>query len=151
MSPHHEPPGLARQQALRTVFRVLSICFPIGLLMVGYGFYTFATTDPGFEPGLPSGMGMFIAGGLLMVFGFFCLNAGFMGGAARYSAGETMPVVKDSASFLTDGEGVAGIGRTVDDARPRTPSSPAGPYCRACGVRNDEDATFCDGCGASLA
>jgi len=27
----------------------------------------------------------------------------------------------------------------------------AGPYCRACGVRRDADARFCDGCGASRA
>jgi hypothetical protein len=74
-----------------------------------------------------------------------------MGTAARYGAGETVPVVKDSASYLTDGEGVLGVGRTVDD-RPSAPAaSQPGPYCRSCGVLNDDDARFCDGCGTSLA
>jgi hypothetical protein len=26
-----------------------------------------------------------------------------------------------------------------------------GPYCRACGTRNDAEARFCDSCGASMA
>ena len=46
---------------------------------------------------------------------------------ARYAAGETMPVVKDSLDYLK-----------------------AGPFCSTCGVRNDADAKFCDSCGATL-
>ena len=68
-------------------------------------------------------------------------------GASRFVAGETMPVVKDSASYLTDGEGVLGVGRTVDDGD----QAATGPFCSKCGVRNDPDAKFCDSCGAPLA
>ena len=67
------------------------------------------------------------------------LQWGFLGAAARYGAGETMPVVKDSATYLSDGEGILGVGRT------------AGPFCSKCGVRNDADAKFCDSCGGALA
>ena len=47
--------------------------------------------------------------------------------------------------------GVVIFGRTVDDQTATAAAAAAGPYCRSCGVRNDPDARFCDGCGQSLA
>ena len=67
---------------------------------------------------------------------------------ASYVAGETMPVVKDSATYLSDGRGIAGVGRTEDRMEA---SAVTGPYCRQCGTRNDSDARFCDSCGQTLA
>lgn len=144
-------PGLRGQAGVRTVFRALGLVLaPLGVVLVALGFYRFVTFDPsGWDAGPPDGFLMFAAGSLVAVVGFALLNAGFMGAAARYGAGETMPVVKDSAAYLSDGEGVLGVGRTVDD-RPATTAT-TGPFCRSCGVRNDEDAKFCDGCGASVA
>jgi hypothetical protein len=122
---------------------------PVGVVMVALGFYRFVTFDPSFGgSGAPDGFLLFAGGGVLAVVGFGLLNAGFLGATARYGAGETMPVVKDGASYLSDGEGVLGVGRTVDD---RQASTATGPYCRSCGVRNDPDARFCDGCGDTLA
>lgn len=139
-------PGLRGQGTARTVFRVLGcLLTPVGVVLVALGFYDFVTVDPGFD-GPPAGLFMFAGGGFLTVIGFGCLNVGFLGTAARYSAGETMPVVKDSASYLSDGQGILGVGRTVDDA-----AGPTGPFCRSCGTRNDQEARFCDGCGLSLA
>ncbi|MBI2245014.1 MAG: hypothetical protein HYU55_14135 [Nocardioides sp.] len=63
---------------------------------------------------------------------------GFLGAAARYGAGETVPVVKDSATYLSDGEGILGAGRTT------------GSYCSRCGVRTGADAGSCDSCGSAL-
>jgi hypothetical protein len=147
-------PGLRGQRTARTVFRVLGcILAPLGVVLVVVGFYRFVTIEPTFD-GPPSGLFMFAAGGFMAVFGVGFLNAGLLGTAARYSAGETMPVVKDSASYLTDGEGVLGVGRTVDDGRPTTApttGSATGPFCRTCGTRNDQEARFCDGCGRPLA
>ncbi|MFC5176828.1 zinc-ribbon domain-containing protein [Nocardioides taihuensis] len=147
-------PGLRDQGAARTVFRVLGcLLTPLGAVLVAVGFYRFVTVDPGFD-GPPAGFLVFAAGGFMTVVGFGFLNAGFLGTAARYSAGETMPVVKDSASYLSDGEGILGMGRTVDDGRPAPTAgstAAAGPYCRSCGTRNDPEARFCDGCGHSLA
>lgn len=142
-------PGLRQQAGVRNVFRVLGLVLtPVGVILVALGFYRFVTFNPsiGQSEG-PDGFFLFIGGGILAVVGFGLLNAGFMGAAARYGAGETMPVVKDSAAYLSDGEGVVGVGRTVDDA----PTTTAGPFCRSCGVRNDPDARFCDGCGNALA
>jgi len=142
-------PGLRQQTGVRNVFRGLGLVLtPVGVILVALGFYRFVTFDPSsWGAGPPDGFLMFIGGGLLAVVGFGLLNAGFMGAAARYGAGETMPVVKESATYLSDGEGILGVGRTVDDP----PATAAGPFCRSCGVRNDPDARFCDGCGNSLA
>ncbi len=141
-------PGLRNQAGARTFFRVLGIVLtPVGVVVFVWGL-TKVFGDTGFEGPEPSHIVAFIGGLPLIGFGLMALNVGFLGAAARYGAGETMPVVRDSASYLTDGEGILGVGRTVDDG-PR--STVTGPYCRACGVRNDADARFCDGCGASLA
>lgn len=145
-------PGLRSQSGTRTVLRALGLLMaPVGVLLVVVGFARFAGLG-GAEwsgDGAPPGFLMFAGGGFVAVIGFALLNAGFMGVAARYGAGETMPVVKDSAAYLTDGHGVLGVGRTVDDS----PGAAAvtGPFCRSCGTRNDSDATYCDGCGQRLA
>jgi hypothetical protein len=149
-------PGLRSQSGTRTVLRALGLVMaPAGVLLVIVGFARFAGVggEDWSGDGAPPGFLMFAGGGLLGVIGFALLNAGFMGVAARYGAGETMPVVKDSAAYLTDGQGVLGVGRTVDDAAatPTGATAAAGPYCRSCGARNDSDATYCDGCGQRLA
>jgi len=132
-------PGLRNQAGARRAFRIAGLVLaPVGVVLVVVGFYRFVTTDPGLDSGAPDGFVMFALGGVLTVVGFGCLNAGFLGSAARYGAGETMPVVKDSAAYLSDGEGILGVGRT------------AGPYCSACGVRNDAGARFCDSCGTAI-
>jgi hypothetical protein len=143
-------PGHADQARMRRTARLVGF----GLLAAGvalaikggYEFVQDAASDvigdgrSGFAAVLLLG-----AGGFLVVFGLAALIAGYLGATARYSAGETMPVVKDSAAYLTDGQGLLGVGRTVDDA----PERP-GPFCTRCGVRNDEAARFCDGCGHAI-
>ncbi|CAN5165040.1 hypothetical protein BH11ACT1_BH11ACT1_31930 [soil metagenome] len=142
-------PGFERNRNQRIFLRVLG-----GVLLVA-GIYLLVTAGMAFadEMGsadVNSGPGSILklgAGGFLVVVAFGALNAGFLGAQARYAAGETMPVVKDSASFLSDGQGVLGIGRTVDDAPGETKT---GPFCSKCGVRNDAGATYCDACGTAL-
>lgn len=137
-------PGLAHQSTVRTVARVAG---PV-LLVVGLGFVVtafvdfFATMD---SFGAPEKFWMFFVGLPILFVGGALTQAGHAGTAARYVAGETMPVVKDSASYLSEGRGIAGIGRTEEAA------AATGPYCRQCGTRNDADARFCDSCGQSLA
>ena len=145
-------PGLRGQDGMRTVFRVLGVgLLVIALVFLGLGlqsfFSAFGNDDP--DAGFPSRFWMAFVGILLLGPAGWCLQAGFLGAASRYVAGETMPAVKDSAAYLTDGEGVLGVGRTVDDAAPAT--SATGPSCSTCGTRNDGDASFCDRCGAALA
>lgn len=138
--------GLAGQAGARTFFRVAGVVLvPVGIAVLVYGIVNVFGHDGYGSP--PARYIVAFLGGLPITgVGLMCLNVGFLGAIARYGAGETMPVVKDSASYLSDGQGVLGVGRIVDDE----PAASTGPYCRSCGTRNDDDARHCDGCGAAL-
>jgi hypothetical protein len=143
-------PGFADQARKRTILRVVGfVLLAVGLVIAVRGgmlfLRGFTSGDIDDTSGL-TGILMLGGGGFLCIFGLAFLNAGFLGATARYGAGETMPVVKDSAAYLSDGQGVLGVGRTVDDQ----PAAAAGPFCAKCGVRNDATARFCDSCGSSL-
>ncbi|MGV3562057.1 MAG: zinc ribbon domain-containing protein [Nocardioides sp.] len=137
----------------RTVLLVVGSLLLVGGAVIAYlggrDFFAAAnmeSMDPQF------GSFFTMAGGAFMViFGIGMLNAGTLGAQSRYVAGETMPTVKKSAEYLSDGQGIMGVGRTVDDGAAAGTQRASGPFCRACGTRNDEDARFCDGCGASMA
>ena len=118
-------PGFARQTQYRTAFRAAGVVLlVVGLSVFVWGIRSFMGAED-----MPSGLSVvaFLGGFLVAAFGVMCLQAGFVGAGARYAAGETMPVVKDSLDYLK-----------------------AGPFCSKCGVRNDADAKFCDSCGATL-
>ena len=135
----------------RTTFRVVGVVLLLaGLVIGGIGVSQFIADFESMEGG-PTPIFVMAAGAFLCVFGLGALNAGTIGAQSRYVAGETMPTVKQSAAYLSDGEGIMGVGRTVDDGTAAGTQPATGPFCRACGVRNDEDAKFCDGCGASMA
>lgn len=137
-------PGLANQSSVRTAFRVLGpVILLVGLGFVVVGFVDFFGSMNSFRG--PEKFWMLFVGLPVLFVGGALTQAGYAGTAARYVAGETMPVVKDSATYLSDGRGIAGIGRTEEAA------AATGPYCRQCGTRNDADARFCDSCGQSLA
>src|SRR4051795_12503973 len=142
------PPGIRGQRSTRIAFRVVGLLLlvvALGLLAVGL--QNLFSTGDSFDG--PDKFWMVFVGVLLLGPAGWCLQAGFVGVASRYVAGETTPVLKDSAAYLSDGEGILGVGRTVDDAR--APSAATGPSCSRCGTRNDAAASFCDSCGAALA
>lgn len=134
-------PGHRNQSTARSVFRVLGpLSMLVALVLMGVAIADFfAVFNSDDFDAQPTKFWMFFLALPFFVAGGAMIQAGFLGAAARFAAGETMPVVKDSAAYLTDGRGLAGVGRTVD-----------GPYCRGCGARNDAEARFCDGCGQSL-
>jgi len=142
-------PGLRNQPQLRTAFRIAGIVLvPVGIALVAIGFASLFSTmnsdpfsDESFGP--PKRFFFAFIGMPVLAVGGWCLQAGFFGAAARYAAGETMPVVKDSAAYLTDGEGVLGVGRTVDDE----PSK----FCSSCGNPAGVAARFCESCGHAFA
>lgn len=143
------PPGLRGQQGARTTFRVVGIVLLVGALgFLAVGLQDLFSSADSLDG--PHRFWMIFVGVLMLGPAGWCLQAGFMGVASRYVAGETTPVIKDSAAYLTDGQGFLGVGRTVDHAGP-PPSAATGPYCSSCGTRNDADASFCDSCGAALA
>lgn len=141
-------PGLRNQAGLRTAFRVLGLLAVAGALMLivtaGMDFFGSMGSFEG-----PHKFWMFFVGLPLLAVGGWLLQAGFLGAGSRYVAGETAPVVKDAASFLTDGRGILNVGATAATPVDAVPAS--GPYCRSCGTRNDADARFCDSCGTAMA
>lgn len=142
-------PGLPNQPQLRNVFRVAGILlFGAGVVMIVLGFIALfgtMTDDPFADDsfGPPKQFFLAFVGMPVAAVGAWCLQAGFMGVAARYAAGEGVPVVKDSAAYLTDGEGILGVGRTVDDE----PSK----FCPSCGKPAGVAARFCESCGHAFA
>jgi hypothetical protein len=147
------PPGLPEQVRVRNILRITGlVLLVVGLFLFGSGLADFLSTmsDPGMNG--PTKFWELFVGLLLLAPAGWCLQAGFLGAASRYVAGETTPVVKDSASYLSDGQGILGVGRTVDDAsEPGDETRPHGLSCSACGTRNDTGASFCDHCGHALA
>jgi len=137
-------PGLRNQESLRVVFRVAGVVLLVAAFACLFVAVREFFTLEGFEQ--PTHFWLMFVGIPLLAVSGWCLQAGFLGAAARFTAGETMPVVRDAASYLSDGEGVLGVGRTVDDAPAKV-----GSFCSRCGVRNDEGAKFCDACGNALA
>jgi hypothetical protein len=147
-----QAPGFRGQRTTRIAFRVVGlVLLAVALVFLAIGLQDFFSSSDSFEG--PHKFWMVFVGILMLGPAAWCLQAGFLGAASRYVAGEAMPVVKDSAAYLSDGQGVLGVGRTVDDAPggPARAPAAAGPYCAKCGVRNDADASFCDSCGAALA
>jgi hypothetical protein len=139
VSTSQQGPGIRGQALARNVFRVVglvALVVAIGFLVVGLqDFFSSADSFDG-----PHKFWMIFVGLFGLAVAGWCLQAGFMGAASRYFAGETMPVVKDSAAYLTD-----------HDAPAPADAAALGPYCSRCGVRNDVDASYCDSCGAALA
>ena len=135
-------PGYSRQSSMRFVFRVAAVVvLVLALYFVVVGFADLLTSDDE-----PQKFWMLFVGIPLLAVGGWLAMAGFGGAAARYAVGEGAPVARDSLDYLSRGQGLANVGRTHPDADPT-----GGPYCRACGTRNDATASFCDSCGKSLA
>ena len=164
-------PGFPDQARKRTALRVAGILLTLaGLVLIGtaiadffgafdssssaatYDDYTGPVPDLGLEDGgsvddgMPDLFWLFFLGMPVLFAGAVCLQLGYVGAAARWSAGESAPVLKDTASYLTDGEGLLGVGRTVDDDR----TAAGGPFCRTCGTRADAGDGFCAKCGTAL-
>ena len=126
-------PGYSRQSSMRFMFRVAAVVvLGLALYFVVVGFSDLVTSDEETQR-----FWMLFVGIPLLAVGGWLAMAGFGGAAARYAVGEAAPVARDSLDFLT---------RSHPAAEPT-----GGPYCRACGTRNDATASFCDSCGKSLA
>ena len=145
-------PGYADQSTKRLIARVVGmVCMGIAVILIGASIANFFASTNDFTGEGPTKMWMFFLAIPFFLIGAIGLQMGFIGAAARFGAGETMPVLKDSAAYLTDGSGALGVGGTVDAAAPGVATAETGPFCRSCGTRNDADAKFCDSCGQSLA
>lgn len=146
-------PGLRDQRSVRIALRVAGVLLlGVGLVLLAVaGVDFFASFDSAEAPGK---FWMFFIALPLLGLGSWLAMAGFMGVGARYAAGEHAPVLKDTAHYLTDGEGLFGVGRSPADRaadRAAGQTQAGGPFCRSCGTRNDDTARFCDSCGSAMA
>lgn len=124
---------------IRTVARVAGVVLTVAgiALFLWCGKHVLAAfNDDSFDAPNPVGWMFGTVGSFaLFAIGMQCLNLGFLRAQADYVAGEASGAVRS-----VGGDIAAGLGRD------RT-----GPYCSACGVRNDAGAHFCDACGKPLA
>jgi len=108
--------------------------------------------SPDFASGPPIGAVLGTMGGFLMTgVGLQLLYVGFLRTATNYVAGEASPALRSVAGDVAGGirDGLAGVtGGAVAGHEQRAERT--GPFCSACGVRNDAGAHFCDACGAPL-
>lgn len=139
-------PRIAQTNAsMRIAFRVVGAILLIAgivLLVIGIKHFSngFSSTQSLDSPSANSDTGpgsilMLAGGGFLAMFGVAALRMGFLRAEVNYLAGEASGAIRSIASDVAEGV------RSADKA---------GPYCAKCGVRNDVDARFCDGCGAAL-
>lgn len=122
------------QARARTGFRIAGIVLVVVgglLLVVGLG-SLFSTMSTESMDG-PKYFWMAFVGLPLLAVGGWCLQAGYIGAATRYVAGETVPVVKDSLDYLA--------GR----------SKAGGRACTRCGTAEEDTAHFCSNCGTAFA
>jgi hypothetical protein len=90
---------------------------------------------------------------LLWLGGVLC-GAGFIGAAARYMAGESAPVAKDTFNYMAV-ETKDGV-KTVTTAMGEGLATGAGIIkpvqvpCVKCNESNNADSKFCKSCGATL-
>ena len=134
-------PGYSRQSSIRFMFRVAAVGV---LILAAYFLYVgltdfFAADD---EP--PQKFWMLFVGLPLVAVGLWLAGAGFGGAVARYAAGEAARGARHLEHITAARAG--NLGRAHPAGEPT-----GGPYCRACGTRNDAEASYCDSCGKSLA
>lgn len=124
-------PGLANQSSVRTTARVAAVVLLLVAVVTGYlGITGFASqmNAPTMDNSGFANIGLLAIAGFSLVGGLAAANVGWMRAGARYVAGETVPVIKDSLDYVqADGE-----------------------FCSACGTQAKSGARFCSSCGAAL-
>lgn len=139
--------------AMRVVGPILilvgAVMFVTGILSFSEKFHEVRSFfDPGkVEHRAPDRFWMCFVGMPIAIVGIVCTRIGFLGAAARYVAGETAPVARDTVNYVLDGtkETIREVAQAV--------RGEGGPdvACPKCGHGNDTDAKFCDECGTALA
>lgn len=149
-------PGYQDQRSKRTALRILGVVlFGGGLVLTVVAFADLFSTMSSDDMEVPSRFFLAFIGLPLLGVGGWCLQLGFLGAAAKYSAGEVAPTARDTLGFmgLTDG------GVTCANCGSRNPSTakfcddcgrPLARSCSGCGKANAGDARFCADCGNPL-
>lgn len=147
-------PGLREQATVRTFLRVGGpMVFGAGLLLTAIAMIDFFSAFGSFGPA-PTRFWMGFVGLPLLALGWAMIQAGYVGAAARYVAGEVTPTIRDAIGAIT-AERTACVGCGADnDGGARfcsTCGRPLAVACPTCGTDNEAAVRFCNHCGASLA
>jgi hypothetical protein len=94
----------------------------------------------------PDRFWMCFVGMPIAIAGIWATRFGYLGAAARYVAGETAPVARDTVNYVLDGtkETIREVAQAVRGEGGKDVA------CPTCGHGNDADAKFCDECGTAL-
>lgn len=135
---------------VRNVLRIVGpLTLAVGGLLVLVGLGSFFSAFGSF--GTPRYFWCAFVGMPIVFVGLVMCKFAFIGVIVRYQAGEVAPVVKDTFNYMA--HGTQGGVRTVASAVRAGLADRASDgkiACPACGHPNDEDAKFCDDCGASI-
>jgi RNA polymerase subunit RPABC4/transcription elongation factor Spt4 len=136
----------------RGILRVIGpLILVVGLIFLIVGMVSFFSSFGGFAP--PRYFWCCFVGLPLMWLGGVLSSAGFMGAAARYVAGESAPVAKDTFNYMADGtkEGVKQVAMAVGEGLAAGGiGKPVQLRCHKCNQLNDADSKYCKECGTSL-
>lgn len=143
-----------RHDGKRGILRVAGMtCLGLGILFAIVGLASFFSTFS-HGGGMPHYFWCLFAGLPLVWLGAVLSGAGFAGAAARYLAGESAPVAKDTLNYMADEtkEGVKAVAGAAAEGivAGLHAAKPLPVLCRQCNQPNEGDAKFCKGCGATL-
>ena len=124
LDPKHEE----KKQKLQSIGMFLMVA---GGLLSAIGFISFFVAFSG--GGDPTFFWAAFIGLPMLGLGTKLAGFGFLGEISRYTSGEVAPVIKDTINHVRQGT-----------------SHTAGVRCSSCGAANDENASYCDGCGKPL-
>ncbi|MCK4998804.1 MAG: zinc ribbon domain-containing protein [Anaerohalosphaera sp.] len=129
------------------------VCLVIAFVLIATAFINFFMAFGGSEP--PRlfwcfflAMPFFIAGGAMT-------NFGYMGKVARYVAGETAPVAKDTINYMVDGtqDSIKKVASAIGQGFSEANIGGGGGTkvkCHKCNELVDADSRFCSECGSAL-
>ena len=148
------PPQLPQQATLRSFLRIGGpIVLGIGLVLTVVAVADFFSAFGSFAP--PTNFWMAFIGLPMLAIGGGMMQAGYLGTATRYVAGEVAPTIKDTLEYVgvtasqvtcpKCGGTSAADARFCDDC-----GAPLQTVCAACGHENATGAAFCDQCGKPL-
>jgi hypothetical protein len=144
----HHPDHDDHRSALRALGWLLTM---IGGGFTAVGFFSFFAAFGG--GGIPDKFWCAFVGLPLLGLGTMLLKAGYLGVMSRYVAGETAPVLADTADYVL-GRTKRGV-RRVTQAIAEGQSSAAAEAlptkeCGVCRAPQRAEAKFCDACGAAM-
>ncbi len=147
MNDLHGPGHNDVRNYLRTLGPALAM---LGLIFTAVGMVSFFSAFGSFEP--PRYFWCAFVGLPLLAVGIGISKFAYLGSIARYIAGETAPVAKNTANYMVDGtkgsirEVASAIGEGLRDVR-----SMESLHCQKCGTNNESSANFCRQCGVPFA